>query len=347
LVTDVLRINPSGIEPEIIKGAAEVIRSGGLVAFPTETVYGLGANAYDEKAVIKIFEAKGRPQDNPLIVHVSSVEQVKDCVRSINETARLLIKEFWPGPLTLVMEKSDKIPYRITAGLDTVAVRMPSHPVATELIKCSGVPIVAPSANTSGKPSTTNAQHVIEDLSGKIDMILDAGSSEYGLESTVLDTTTETPTVLRPGGTTIEAIKKILGNVIYDTCLLKDGTAPRSPGMKYRHYAPKAEMYIVIGEVENIVEKIKQLESGYKSRGIFVGILATDQTMHKYAGSCAVSAGDRSKPDTIAANLFGLLRKFDKMGVQVILAEAISTDGLGLAVMNRLEKAAGYKVIMA
>ncbi len=345
--TAIYKLDSSNIDSEIIKKAANIISSGGLVAFPTETVYGLGANAFDKQAVEAIFKAKGRPQDNPLIVHVSSVEQAEKAAEVITPEARLLMEKFWPGPLTLVMNKSPLIPDNITAGLKTVAVRMPSHPVALELIRLSNVPIAAPSANISGRPSTTNAQHVIEDLTGRIDMILDAGATEFGIESTVLDTTTTPMTVLRPGGLTVEALKGVLGNIKYDNCMSNKEDAPRSPGMKYRHYSPKAEMYIVMGDLDHIVQKIIQLEAEYKKSGIQVGILATDQTLSSYKGCLAISSGDRSKPDTIASNFFGVLRKFDKMNVSVILAEAVDTNGLGLAIMNRMEKAAAYNIIMA
>lgn len=345
--TEILKVDPSNIDIEIMKSAAAVILSGGLVAFPTETVYGLGANAFDKNAVEKIFVAKGRPQDNPLIVHVASEEQAESTAEELTPEVRRLTKAFWPGPLTLVMKKSSLIPDNITAGLDTVAVRMPSHPAALELIRLSGVPIAAPSANLSGRPSTTSAQHVIEDLAGKIDMILDAGSTRYGIESTVLDTTTAPMTVLRPGGLTVEALKGVLGNIKHENGLPNEKAAPRSPGMKYRHYSPKAEMYIVVGDLEQIVTKILQVEAEYRKRGIHVGILATDQTSDRYSGCLAISSGDRRRPDTIASNFFGVLRKFDKMDVSVILAEAVDTNGLGLAIMNRMEKAAGYNIIMA
>lgn len=328
--------------------AAEVIRGGGLVAFPTETVYGLGANALDEKAVAGIFAAKGRPSDNPLIVHIADQAELESLTSSIPPCAPALICAFWPGPLTLVMPKSPSVSDIITAGLDTVAIRMPSHPVALALIRKAGVPVAAPSANVSGKPSPTLASHVMQDLSGRVDVILDSGKVKVGLESTVLDITRETPVILRPGGVTYEQLSKHLDKVGFDPALLSGGrmvTAPRAPGMKYRHYAPKAKVVIVQGVFDKVVEKINRLTLLNEENGIKTGILATDESKDLYRSGRVISMGSRKSPATIASNLFESLRFFDETDIRMIIAEAIDGDGIGMAVMNRLTKAAGHDII--
>lgn len=342
--TQIVSVNKDKPEKEKIRKAAKVIKAGGLVAFPTETVYGLGGNALDAEVAKKIYAAKGRPQDNPLIVHIYSLIQLEELVKEIPAKARMLMEKFWPGPLTIIFYKKDVVPFSITGGLDTVAIRMPAHPVALELIKESGVPIAAPSANISGKPSPTCAQDVAEDLSGKIDMILDGGPAEVGVESTVLDISEEIPIILRPGGVTKEELEKVLGKVEVDPGLAP-GEKPRSPGQKYRHYAPKAQVTIFEGTVENQVSTICALASELESRGLKVGIMATAQTRHFYTNGCVISVGDRTAPLTISSNLFSILRKFDRLGVEKILAESIPKTGIGLAVMNRLYKAAGYNVV--
>ena len=360
--TEIIKVDMHNPEPDRLSYAADVLRNGGLVAFPTETVYGLGANALDRDAVAGIFTAKGRPPDNPLIIHISQRSAVSDLVSSLPQNAGALMDRFWPGPLTLVLPKSASVPGIVTAGLDTVAIRMPSHPIALALIEKAGVPVAAPSANSSGKPSPTLARHVMDDLSGKVDVIIDGGKVEVGLESTVLDMTTNTPAILRPGGITYEQLKLLLGTVdveqaasynetneAYETN--KAGSAvPRSPGMKYRHYAPEAKVIIVQGKLERVVEEIKRLSRQYDGEGAKTGILATDETMVYYTGcgypACeAISMGSRRNPDTIAANLFESLRYFDGRGVRVIIAEAVENEGIGMAVMNRLNKAAGNHII--
>ncbi|MDP4092426.1 MAG: L-threonylcarbamoyladenylate synthase [Bacillota bacterium] len=346
--TEILKIDKDQIDLSKIRYSADIIRNGGLVAFPTETVYGLGANAYDENAVQNIFKAKGRPSDNPLIVHVSCIEEVPGLVLDMPSNASRLMDEFWPGPLTIIMRKSERVPYIVTAGINTVGIRMPSHPVALSLIREAGVPIAAPSANSSGKPSPTNAAHVITDLSGKVDVIIDSGISNVGLESTVLDITDDNPVILRPGGITPAQIEKVLGKVSIDPAILRKADAnfkPKAPGMKYTHYSPKADVIVVDGQPEKAAAKINELWEDYKLNNIFAGILATDQTIDLYGDKCVISAGDRERPETIANSLFRLLRKFDEIGVRVILAEAIDNSGIGLAVMNRLNKAAGYNII--
>ncbi len=333
--------------------AAEILRSGGLVAFPTETVYGLGANALDEKAVKSIYTAKGRPSDNPLIVHISDYTALDELAGSIPAVTPQLVKEFWPGPLTLVFPRSGKIPAIITAGLDTVAIRMPSHPIALSLIRKAGIPVAAPSANSSGRPSPTLAKHVIEDLSGKVDMIIDGGNSMVGLESTVLDITAEPPVILRPGGVTQEQLRQLLGHVGMDPAITtgqSSAAIPRSPGMKYRHYAPKAPLLLVQGESEQVAAEICRRAELYLGEGTIVGILATDETKSLYDSSMHISCrmlslGSRLQPEILASNLFKCLREFDEKSVEVILGEIPESNGIGLALVNRLMKAAGGNII--
>lgn len=346
--TEIIKLDINNIDADKIRYAGSVIRSGGLVAFPTETVYGLGANAMDEYSISKIFEAKGRPSDNPLIVHISDKIEINKLVKYIPANASRLMDAFWPGPLTIVMDKSDAVPSLVTAGLNTVAVRMPSHPVALALIKESGCPIAAPSANTSGKPSPTIASHVIEDLSGRVDVIIDAGNAKVGLESTVIDTTVNPPMILRPGGITPDQLKQVLCNIEIDKALWgKDAKnyQPKSPGLKYTHYSPKADVIVIEGNLSRVVEKINELIGKYKMQGLNVGVLATEQTKGYYNNAEIISSGSRYNPETIASNLFRALREFDNRNVQLILAEAINDEGIGFAVMNRLNKAAGYNII--
>jgi len=345
--TKIIGISSENPEVEKLIQAAEILKQGGTVAFPTETVYGLGANALDEEAISKIYIAKGRPQDNPLIVHIHEIDQLNELVDSIPEKAFPLMKKFWPGPLTLIFNRSNKIPDMITGGLSTVAIRMPNHNIALQLIKHSALPIAAPSANTSGKPSPTEASHVIEDLFGKIDMIIDGGNTGVGLESTVLDLSTNVPTILRPGAVTIEDLLTIFPKVEYDAALenTSESITPKSPGQKYKHYSPKAKMKIVQGETENICSKINELAKQYENEKIKVGIMATKQTHHNYDMEDVLIVGDRDKPETIATNLFSTLREFDKVGVDIILAEGIPESGIGKAVMNRMKKAAGGDII--
>jgi len=349
LKTEILKIDIHNIDSAKIKYAAQVIEEGGLVAFPTETVYGLGANALNKAAVEKIFMAKGRPSDNPLIVHVADKESVEKLVSRIPEKAVKLMDTFWPGPLTLVMDKQSIVPDIITAGLNTVAVRVPSHPIALALIRAAKLPIAAPSANISGKPSPTDSKHVINDLDGKVDVIIDGGFSNIGVESTVMDMVVEPPMLLRPGGITLEQLEAVIGNVQIDPGVAQknlDGKiVPKSPGMKYKHYAPKAKVVIVEGEIQKVAEKINELVKDYESRNIKVGILATDETKQLYPEDLTVSLGSRMNPETIASNLFNAFRDYDKTDVQTIFAEAIDSTGIGLAIMNRMNKAAGYNII--
>ncbi|KJF25886.1 L-threonylcarbamoyladenylate synthase [Clostridium aceticum] len=342
----IIEIDLENIAEEEMRKAAEILKKNGTVAFPTETVYGLGANALSQEAVEKIFQAKGRPSDNPLIVHIAKVEDIKSLVKQVPMEAEAVMRAFWPGPLTIVLEKTEILPESITAGLSTVAIRMPAHPIAAKLIEMAEVPVAAPSANISGRPSPTTGKHVLEDLKGRVDAIIIGGSCEVGVESTVLDMTGGVPTILRPGGITREMLLKVLDRVEVDTALKgEEGAVPKSPGMKYTHYAPKAQVYIVKGEEEGVSKKIKQLANEYKQQGKEVGIICFDETRRYYDKEVLKSMGSRNELKTVAANLFKVLRAFDETKVEVILAEAVEEVELGQAIMNRLTKAAGYRVI--
>ena len=318
-----------------------MIKRGGLVAFPTETVYGLGANAFNEAAVKSIFAAKGRPADNPLIVHIDQLSLLNTIAKDAPPSAQTLAEAFWPGALTLVMRKHDNVPGVVSAGLSTVAVRLPAHTVARSLIKESGVPIAAPSANLSGRPSPTDASHVIDDLYGKVDVIIDSGRCSVGLESTILDITATPPVVLRPGSITMEQIRRI----IVDTYSNVDESVPLAPGMKYTHYSPNANVIVVRGTQTKVVDKINKMVKDNIRVGIKMGILATDQTMCYYLDGEVISVGDRQNPETMAFNLFNAFREFDKRNVRLILAEAVEDIGIGQAIMNRMNKAAGYVTV--
>lgn len=329
-MTKIVKVNPEKFEKNELSEAADILRNGGLCAFPTETVYGLGAIYSDRSAVLNIFKAKGRPADNPLIVHISDFEQIHGLVKEVPESALKLAKHFWGGPLTIILPKAESVPYEVTAGLDTVAVRFPSHPIATALICETGIPIAAPSANLSGKPSPTAAEHVIEDLSGKADIIIDGGNSFYGIESTVVDLSVKTPQVLRPGAVTIEDLRPVLGDIEYGV-----GTsAPKSPGMKYKHYAPNAPVYIIEGDEESIIERLADEKTG---------ILTYRIAPEKFKKGMVLTAGKDAYE--YAAHMFYYLRKFDEMGVTKILAIPPENDNMGYSVRNRLYKSAGGKVI--
>lgn len=329
-----------------LEEAGQALRRGGLVAFPTETVYGLGANALDAKAVKGIFKAKGRPADNPLIVHVADSGDVSGLTSHIPESAVRLMESFWPGPLTLVLPASGAVPGEVTAGLKTVAVRMPAHPVALGLIRAAGLPVAAPSANISGSPSPTTAGHVMQDLRGRIDMVLDGGPAGLGLESTVLDLTSSPPAVLRPGGVTPEDLRAVLGQVeIVPADMCPEGSRPRSPGMKYPHYAPEAPLVLVEGSPGAVASKILDLAAEQQALGRRVGILSFSGTPGYAAAGEVVLAGRRERPETVAAELYSALRRFNELQVDLIIAEGIEEEGLGLAVMNRLRKAAGGRMV--
>jgi L-threonylcarbamoyladenylate synthase len=349
--TLLIKVDPQNPDAQKIAAAADIIRSGGLVAFPTETVYGLGADALNGDAVLRLFEAKKRPLDNPPIVHIADISGVYPLVAEVPANAELLMEQFWPGPLTLVFKRSNNVPKETVAGLGTIAIRMPKHKVALELIKQSRRPIAAPSANLSGKPSPTTAEHVFEDLNGRIDAIIDGGATSIGVESTVVDLSCDPPMLLRPGGTPFEALKKVLGDLrlhpfVQSEVELSLGEI-RSPGMKHKHYAPKAQVILVEGSVEAVVAKIKELAESYKAKGAKVGVLATDETQAAYQADVVKSMGSRHNLSTVAQNLFRLLREVDAQGVGIILAESVPSEGLGLAVMNRLRKASGYHIIKA
>ena len=335
------------INDEELKEAAQILRDGGLVAFPTETVYGLGGNALDEKAAGKIYAAKGRPSDNPLIAHVSCAAEVTPLVKYIPEAGKKLMDAFWPGPLTIIFPKSDIVPYGTTGGLDTVAVRMPVDPVANRLIALAGVPVAAPSANTSGRPSPTTAGHVVEDLGNAIDMIIDGGQVNIGLESTIVDFTEEVPVVLRPGYISLEMLRETLGDVRMDKGLIKPDSKvhPKAPGMKYRHYAPKADLAIVEGATEGVIAEIEKRAGEAEEKGLTVGIIATDETKGRYSHGIVKSIGSREQEETIAHHLYEVLRDFDSCNVSAIYSEAFFTPKMGQAIMNRLLKAAGHKII--
>jgi L-threonylcarbamoyladenylate synthase len=322
---------------------AELIQNGELVAFPTETVYGLGANGMDGEAVNRIFEAKGRPNDNPLILHVAKKSDVKQLWAHVPKLANVLMDTFWPGPLTLIFNKADEVPYEVTAGLETVAIRMPADRTARMLIQKSGVPIAAPSANRSGRPSPTTAQHVLADMDGRIPLILDGGPCKYGVESTVLSLVGE-PTILRPGAVTREMLEAIIGPVKLAPSILNplgDHEVAASPGMKYKHYAPDAEVHVVEGEPKAAAKRIRSLYYDHESEGKRVAILGTEQTMPSYRNMNAYSLGDRDDPETLCASLFRLLRDVGSE-CDVILAEGVETKQTGLAFMNRLLRAAGF-----
>jgi L-threonylcarbamoyladenylate synthase len=349
--TLLLKINPENPDPAKIQRAAQIIKKGGIVAFPTETVYGLGADALNPKAVLALFKAKKRPLDNPPIVHVADPLDVRRLVIEVTEEATLLMEKFWPGPLTLIFKRSGIIPEITTAGLDTIAIRMPKHKVALELIKQSNCSIAGPSANLAGKPSPTIAKHVYDDLNGRIDAILDGGTTNIGVESTVVDLSLDPPTLLRPGGTPYETLKKVVGNLKLHPFVQSEQELSiqeiRSPGMKHKHYSPTAEVILVEGNVPAIIAKIKEIAESFRLRGKKVGILATDETQSAYARDEVKSMGSRANLASVAQNLFRLLREYDAENVDVIIAEAVSYEGLGLAVMNRLRKASGYHIIKA
>ncbi len=342
--TRVLQVDPVNPEPEVVAKAAALLRDGDVVAFPTETVYGLGANALDGEAVGRIFAAKGRPSDNPLIVHIADTAQLEGLVASVPAKAERLMDCYWPGPLTLVMHKGPAVPPEVTGGLDTVGIRMPDHPVALALIRAAGVPVAAPSANVSGKPSPTAAEHVLEDLAGRIPAVLDGGETGVGVESTVLDVTTDPPVILRPGGVTREELEAAIGPVELAS-MSGECEKPRSPGMKYRHYAPRAPLILVDGPVLEMQEKIRDLAMEYAEEGKRVGILCSAESRGVYVASVVLEYGARGDLAGIASDLFATLRAFDRHQVDVIIAEGVPEEGLGLAIMNRLRRAAGGRVI--
>lgn len=345
--TIVEKIDSEEIDSNKIEAAARIIKSKGVVAFPTETVYGLGADALSREAAAQIYAAKGRPPDNPLIVHIADIEDLKKITDEIPEKAIKLGKKFWPGPLTMIFKKNEIVPLETTGGLNTVAVRIPDHPVALALIRASTGFVAAPSANTSGKPSPTTAGHVAFDMDGKIPMILDGGKVGIGIESTIVDFSEGMPTILRPGCITKEMIEKEVGNVRMDPGLLdcERNVKPKAPGMKYRHYAPKAGLLLVSGEEERMVETINKLTKEDMERGKKVGIIGTLETKEKYKAGIVKTIGARSNEETIAKNLYSVLREFDDLDVDVIYSESFTSAGIGQAIMNRMLKAAGHQIM--
>lgn len=342
--TQIIKIDKDNIDKEKINKAGTIIRDGGLVAFPTETVYGLGANALCESAVKSTFIAKGRPSDNPLIIHITDKNDILKIAREFPPMAKKLVDAFSPGAFTIILKKQYNIPECVTAGLDTVAIRIPSNPVARELITAAGVPISAPSANVSGKPSPTEAKHVIADMDGRIDCIIDGGSCDVGIESTVVDATGEYPIILRPGGVTFDDIKKICPDVRIDRHIIDSVTVtdtPRSPGMKYKHYSPDADVVVVEGELDNVYRKILSLIEENKNTGKKIGVMT--MTNNTYDADCILNVGTSNKD--YAKNLFAKLREFDDNKIDIVFAEFCDLDDYGLSVKNRLYKSAGNKVI--
>ena len=391
--TKIIKINAADMTSADFAEAVSLLKEGKLVAFPTETVYGLGGDAFDPTAAERIYAAKGRPSDNPLIVHIAEVDELAGLCKDVPQAAYDLAERFWPGPLTMIMKKADVIPKETTGGLDTVAIRMPSHPIARQLILEAGLPIAAPSANASGRPSTTRAEHVIEDLDGRIDMIIDGGSSDIGLESTIVDLTCSPAQILRPGYITIEMLKSVIPDIVYDQAVLKreagENIVARAPGMKYRHYAPKGDLTIYEGEPMDVVRAICTAAGERLEQGAKVGILASAEyagvyrvalgnylrhdempgarremkwtqdeygrwvevevpekkNYSEYAGNLYIEVvGTRENEETIAANLFDTLRRYDTLDIPYIFGETFSGSNLGAAIMNRLVKAAGYHI---
>lgn len=334
---------------EVFSQASAILRNGGLVAFPTETVYGLGGDALNPEAAGLIYSAKGRPSDNPLIVHVADTDSVYHLASEINAQAKMLMEAFWPGPLTIIFKKKDIVPDATTGGLDTVAIRMPSHPVAMKLIRESDIYIAAPSANLSGRPSPTEAAHVIEDMNGRIDMILDGGPVGIGIESTIVDVTGDRPTILRPGFVTGEMIKRLLGDVVIDPALESvDASArPKAPGMKYTHYAPKGELTIVEGDREKAAATISGLIVEKKKQGFVTAVICDRDNADLYTCDNVLIAGTKKQDITVAASLYRILRECDELGAQYIYSESFREGNMGYAIMNRLMKAAGHRVLKA
>ncbi|HHY59512.1 MAG TPA: threonylcarbamoyl-AMP synthase [Clostridia bacterium] len=353
-ITRYCKILPGHPGGECLTEAAVILRWGGTVAFPTETVYGLGANALNPAAVAKIFAAKGRPSDNPLIVHIACLDDLDMLVSRIPPAVELLVQAFWPGPLTLVLPKRPGVPDVVTAGLDTVGVRMPAHPVALALLEKSRVPVAAPSANLSGRPSPTTGLHVLKDLAGKVDLVLDAGECQVGVESTVLDLTTNPPMILRPGGITKEELEEVIGPVALDPALSGEASQdfkPKAPGMKYTHYAPKAKVTVVVGLTAAGLFTLSRLVQEARDRGLRVGLLLTAETARAYRERRLAQPhylevlGSQYHLEEIASRLYGALRNCDRYRLDVVYAEGVPPKGLGLAIMNRLTKAAGRRIL--
>ena len=347
--TELISVMENEIEQkkELIQRAGEILKNGGLVAFPTETVYGLGGDALNPDSSRKIYAAKGRPSDNPLIIHIAEMDALPKIVTEVSDETKRLAEAFWPGPLTMVLNKSDAVPYETCGGLETVAVRMPSHKVAGALILAAGGYVAAPSANISGKPSPTVAKYVMEDMDGRIEMVIDGGEGDIGLESTIVDMTVSPPQILRPGFITEEMLAKVLGEVSVDKTILDNSgdDKPRAPGMKYRHYAPKGELTVVMGDEESVISYINRKAKEAMEAGVKVGVIGSEEAVHKYKATVVKNIGSRTDEKAIAKNLYLLLREFDEEEVELIFSEGFKDTGVGQAIMNRLLKAAGHKVI--
>ena len=348
MYTEIIRLNGGAEDEAAISKAGGLIKAGELVGMPTETVYGLAGDALNPASSKKIYAAKGRPSDNPLIVHISDWDHLKPIVSEIPESAKLLADKFWPGPLTLIFNKSDLIPLETTGGLETVAVRMPIHPVARALIRESTGYIAAPSANASGRPSCTTAEEVYEDMNGLIPLILDGGPSDIGLESTILDLSDSVPELLRPGGISLSELTACLGNIKINPAIdgvLDPAQKPKAPGMKYRHYAPKGRLIIVEGARDKVVAAINHELMKALSTGKKAAVIASEETADEYKGDIVRSIGSLTDESEIARRLFNILREMDKLNAELIFAEAFHTPRLGMAIMNRLIRAAGHNII--
>ena len=350
--TEIIKIHPgegsvSEEDDRKLQAAGEILRRGGLVAFPTETVYGLGGDALNPTSSQKIYAAKGRPSDNPLIVHIAEMEALPKIAKDIPQEAYALAAKYWPGPLTMIFPKTDCVPLATTGGLSTVAVRMPSNKIARELILAAGGYVAAPSANRSGRPSPTLAKYVIEDLDGRVEMILDGGACDIGLESTIIDFSEEKPMILRPGYITEEMMQQVIGEVETDRTILDASSkvAPKAPGMKYRHYAPQGNLIIVEGEEQQVIHYINEKLAEASEKGIKTGVIATDETYDGYRADVRRSLGSRKDEEAIAHHLFEILRQMDDENVELIYTESFESHGLGQATMNRLLKAAGHQIV--
>lgn len=344
--TKVFLMNEEEIDYIALREAGGILKDGGLVAFPTETVYGLGGDALNKESSRKIYAAKGRPSDNPLIVHICCMEDLETIVKHIPEEAYALANAFWPGPLTMIFEKTDKVPFETTGGLTTVAVRMPKDAIALEFIRESGGYVAAPSANISGKPSPTTAKYVLEDMNGRIEAVIDGGEAVIGLESTIVDLTGEVPMILRPGYITKEMLLDVIPKVDEDKTMMQEaeGMKPKAPGMKYRHYAPKGQLTIIAGPNDKVIGKINELTAEAEKYGQKTGVIATRETVDFYKADVVKNAGDRNDEAAIAKELYRILREFDDEDVEIIYSESFDESGIGQAIMNRLLKAAGYHI---
>ena len=343
-MTLISKIDEKNIDKEEIKKQSKLLKEGKTVIFPTETVYGLGANALDENAVSKIYEAKGRPSDNPLIVHIYDKKQVSDLAQDINKNAEIIMEKFWPGPITIILKKKDIVPMRTSGGLNTVAIRMPSNPIAKALLEEAKLPVAAPSANISGRPSPTRAKHVYEEMNNRVDGIILGGDCIFGLESTVLDLTNNIPTILRPGSITKEDLETVIGQVNIDPALEKkeDNIKAKAPGMKYKHYAPNADVYIISGEINNVAQKVNELCNDNAKKGLKCAVMCMEQNKNKYKCDTIVLG---EKLEEIASNLFNSLISADEQKYDIVYTEEFPNYGIGRAIMNRLLKSAGYKII--